>query len=495
MTRRVRLAALIIGPCAGLLLLVLLPESYIAADGSRVELGDAARATAAVGLWMAIWWMTEAISIYATALLPLAAFPILGAASIREAAAPYGHELIFLFLGGFVLALALERWGVHRRLALRVLSVVGARPKRMVGAFMSISAFVSMWVTNTATTIMLLPVALSVLALVPDEQADTVQGRNLCLALLLGIAYAASIGGVGTIIGTAPNVFVVSFIERQMNTEISFLTWMSFALPLVLVFLPLTWWLLVHRIFPLPPAPIAGVAELLVQLRDQLGRPGRGERLVFTVFLFTATAWVTRPLLNELEIGGSRPLAGLTDPGIAVISALVLFVTPVRPREGEFLMNWQTAVRLPWGLLILFGGGLSLASALDRSGFSAYLGGLAAGLGSLPAPIVVLVVVAIMIFLTEITSNTATTATLVPVLYAVALGLGLDPFTLVIPAAIAASCAFMLPVATPPNAIVFGSGQVPLPQMSRAGLRLNLIGIILIPALVYGLALPILGRL
>jgi sodium-dependent dicarboxylate transporter 2/3/5 len=495
MTRRVRLAALIIGPVAGLLLLALLPESYVSTDGSRVALSAAARATAAVGLWMAIWWMTEAISIYATALLPLAAFPLLGAASIREAAAPYGHELIFLFLGGFVLALALEHWGVHRRLALRVLSVVGARPARMVGAFMLIAAFISMWVTNTATTIMLLPVALSVLALIPEEQGDSVQGRNLCLALLLGIAYAASIGGVGTIIGTAPNVFVVSFIERQIGVEISFLTWMSFALPLVLVFLPLAWWLLVKWIFPLPPAPIEGVTDLLAKLRDELGAPGRGERLVFAVFLATAAAWVTRPLLNELEIGGSRPLAGLTDPGIAVISALVLFVTPVRPSQGEFLMNWRTAVRLPWGLLILFGGGLSLAAALDRSGFSAYLGGLASGLGSLPAPVIVLAVVSMMIFLTEITSNTATTATLVPVLYAVALGLGLDPFVLIIPAAIAASCAFMLPVATPPNAIVFGSGQVSLPQMSRAGLRLNLIGIILIPALVYALALPILGRL
>ena len=316
MTRRVRLAALIIGPVAGLLLLALLPESYVSTDGSRVALSAAARATAAVGLWMAIWWMTEAISIYATALLPLAAFPLLGAASIREAAAPYGHELIFLCLGGFVLALALEHWGVHRRLALRVLSLVGARPARMVGAFMLIAAFISMWVTNTATTIMLLPVALSVLALIPEEQGDSVQGRNLCLALLLGIAYAASIGGVGTIIGTAPNVFVVSFIERQIGVEISFLTWMSFALPLVLVFLPLAWWLLVKWIFPLPPAPIEGVTDLLAKLRDELGAPGRGERLVFAVFLATAAAWVTRPLLNELEIGGSRPLAGLSDPGI-----------------------------------------------------------------------------------------------------------------------------------------------------------------------------------
>lgn len=495
MTRRLRLVALPVGPLLALLLLWWLPDSYLSASGEVLELSVAARATAAVGAWMAVWWMTEAISVYATALLPLALFPLLGAASIRETAAPYGHELIFLFLGGFVLALALEHWGVHRRLALHVLTRVGTRPTRMVAAFMAISAFVSMWVTNTATTIMLLPVALSVLSLVSVEEGGETAHRHLALALLLGIAYAASIGGVGTIIGTAPNVFVVSFIQRQMNIEISFITWMSFGVPLVLVFLPLAWWLLVRRIFPLSNQPVAGVTELLAGMRADLGKPGRGEKLVFAIFLLTAAAWISRPFLNGLEVAGVRPLAGLSDPGIAVISALLLFVTPVRPTEGEFLMHWRIAVRLPWGLLVLFGGGLSLAAALDRSGFSAYLGSLAAGLDGLPAPLIVLVVVSLMIFLTEITSNTATTATLIPVLYAVAVGINIDPFLMVIPAAMAASCAFMLPVATPPNAIVFGSGQVPLPAMSRAGFRLNLAGIVLIPILAYALAIPILERL
>ncbi len=495
MSRRMRLVALPAGPLLALFLLWWLPESYLSTAGEPVELTIAARATAAVGAWMAVWWMTEAISVYATALLPLAMFPLLGAASIREAAAPYGHELIFLFMGGFILALALEHWGVHRRLALRVLAGVGTRPTRMVAAFMGISAFISMWVTNTATTIMLLPVALSVVSLVPVEEGDETGHRHLALALLLGIAYGASIGGVGTIIGTAPNVFVVSFIQSQMNIEISFITWMSFGVPLVLVFLPLAWWMLVRWIFPLSNQPVAGVAGLLTGLRAELGKPERGEKLVFTVFLLTAAAWVSRPFLNGLEVAGMRPLAGLSDPGIAVISALLLFVTPVRPAEGEFLMHWRIAVRLPWGLLVLFGGGLSLAAALDRSGFSAYLGSLAAGLGGLPAPLIVLVVVGLMIFLTEITSNTATTATLIPVLYAVAVGINIDPLLVVIPAAIAASYAFMLPVATPPNAIVFGSGQVPLPAMSRAGFRLNLAGIVLIPILAYALAIPILERL
>jgi sodium-dependent dicarboxylate transporter 2/3/5 len=359
---------------------------------------------------------------------------------------------------------------------------------------MLISAFVSMWVTNTATTIMLLPVATSVLALV-EAQGDGDDGgehRNFAVCLLLGIAYAASIGGIGTIIGTAPNLFVVSFIENQTGTEISFLRWMAVGVPLVLLFVPLSWWLLVRRTYALPTGHLPGVAEELAKLREGQGPVGLGGRLTVVVFCATALAWITRPALNALQIGPWQPLAGLTDAGIAVISALVLFVTPVNLRERQFLMDWQTAVRLPWGLLILFGGGLSLASALDGSGFSAFLGSQVGALGSLPEVLLVALVVALMIFLTELTSNTATTATLVPVLFAVAAGLGLDPLLLVVPAGIAASCAFMLPVATPPNAIVFGSGRITVAQMSRAGLRLNLAGIVLITALAYAVALPVL---
>lgn len=495
MTGRLRQLGLLAGPVAAVIVYVSLPASYLSPEGAVVSLLPEAKAAAAIGVWMAVWWLTEAIPVYATALLPLLAFPLTGTASVGDAAAAYGHPLIFLFLGGFVLALALERWGVHRRLALAVLARVGTRPAHVIGAFMAIAAAISMWVTNTATTIMLLPVAISVLRVATDAQttASGDQNRGFQPGLLLGIAYAASIGGIGTIVGTAPNLFLVSFAESQMGVQISFSRWMMIGVPLVVIFVPLCWWLLVRVLFPVARMPLPGVKDALHQMRSAQVAPSQGERLTIIVFVVTAAAWMLRPLINELSIGGIRPLAGLTDPGIAIASALALFVLPADWRKGRFLMDWDTAVRLPWGLLILFGGGLSLAAAIDQSGFSAYLGSQTGLLSALPVPLIVLLVAGMMIFLTELTSNTATTATLIPILYSVAVGLELDPFLLILPAGIAASCAFMLPVATPPNAIVFGSGQVSIAQMSRAGLWLNIVGILLVTGLTYAIALPILG--
>jgi len=491
MKDRGRLAALLAGPVAAAVLYAWLPEQYFNQHGEWVILTSAARACAAVGVWMAIWWMTEAISVYATALLPLAVFPLTGAATIKATAASYGHELIYLFLGGFVLALALERCGLHKRFALRVLRMVGTRPTHIVAAFMGIAAFVSMWVTNTATTIMLLPVALSITRLISTQEQLADDDFPLCL--VLSVAYAASIGGIGTIVGTAPNVFLVSFIQSHMGREISFARWMMIGVPLVIVFVPLTWWLLCRVIYPVSSTRIANADKLLVTLNDELGSIRREEKLTLAIFILTASAWVSRPLLNSISFGGLEPLAGLTDSGIAVIAAVLLFVTPVYPARGEFLMDWQTAVKLPWGLLILFGGGLSLAATLDTTGFSEFLGSRALILSVLPTVVIVALVTGMMIFLTEMTSNTATTATLIPIFYAVAVGLGLNPYLLIMPAGIAASCAFMLPVATPPNAIVFGSGLVTVPQMSRAGFWLNLAGIVLITLLTYAVVVPVLG--
>jgi sodium-dependent dicarboxylate transporter 2/3/5 len=403
--------------------------------------------------------------------------------------------------------MALESCGLHRRFALRVLSLVGTRPTHIVGAFMGLSAFISMWVTNTATTIMLLPVALSIIRMVSESEPSNAgpvtdtgstddasdPKRNLSVCLLLGVAYAASVGGVGTIIGTAPNAFLVSFIQNQTGREISFVRWMTVGVPFVLVFLPLLWWVLCRRIYPVATRSIPGADKLLAELNNQLGKMKRAEKLTLAIFIMTAGAWIFRPLLNAVHFGGVAPFAGLTDSGIAVIAALLLFVTPVDISAGKFLIDWQTAVKLPWGLLILFGGGLSLAAALDNTGFSEFLGSLALVLSQLPTWVIVMFIIGMMIFLTEMTSNTATTATLIPVLYAVAVGLGVDPYLLIIPAGIAASCAFMLPVATPPNAIVFGSGRVTIPQMSRAGFRLNLIGIVVLTVLTYAWIIPVLG--
>lgn len=494
MTSQARIIGLFCGPLAALIVFWWLPEQYVDDAGQLAALTVAARTAAAVAVWMAIWWITEAIAVYATALIPLAVFPLTGATPIKMTAAAYGHELIYLFLGGFVLALALDRCGLHRRFALTVLKAVGTRPTRIIAAFMFIAAFLSMWVTNTATTIMLLPVALSITKLIDESGGDDgPTHRHFAVCLLLAIAYAATIGGIGTIIGTAPNVFLVSYIRTQMNLEISFALWMSFGVPLVIIFLPVVWWLLSRVIYPVPNRPIIGVNALLDRLHAGLGPMSRAEKLTLVIFLLTAGAWVTRPLLGRIAFGDVTPLAGLTDSGIAIIAALTLFVTPVNLAEREFLMDWPTAVKLPWGLLILFGGGLSLAATLDRSGFSVFLGSQAAILSPLPMLLIVVLVTGMMIFLTELTSNTATTATLVPVLYAVAVGLDIDPFLLIVPAGIAASCAFMLPVATPPNAIVFGSGLVSIPQMSRAGFWLNLVAILLIPFMAWAVIMPALG--
>jgi sodium-dependent dicarboxylate transporter 2/3/5 len=480
-----------------------LPETYADVSGETVPLSAAGRATTAVAVWMACWWLSEAIPVYATALLPLVLLPLLGAASMKAAAAPYAHELIFLFMGGFMIALAMERWGLHLRVALVTLRLVGNQPTNVVGGFMFVTAVLSMWVSNTATAIMLLPVATSVITLVarrhgaatPAEAvADPASPlRNFSLCLLLGIAYAASIGGLATPIGTPPNVLLLSYVKSHLGREISFVRWMGVALPLVVVLLPLTWLLLTRVLYRIRLGPIEGGRRLFTRALHELGPLSRGERSVLVVFLLAAASWITRPLLSNLELAGVRPLAGLTDAGIAMIAAMLLFVTPVERAPRRFALDWETAIKLPWGILLLFGGGLSLAAAIQGNGVGEFLASRVAGLAGTPSVVIVLTVVTGIVFLTELTSNTATTATLIPVLAALAPGLGLEPLTLIIPAALAASCAFMLPVATPPNAIVFGSGLVRLPEMSRAGFWLNWLAIALITGLVYAVVIPTLS--
>ncbi len=475
---------LVLGPVLAVVVYFLLPTSYSGTDGQLIELSSYARYVASIGVWMALWWMTEAVPVYITAMLPLTLFPLAGTVPIKQVAVSYGHPLVFLFLGGFLVALAIERWGLHRRIALLTLSTVGSRPRRIVAAFMGISAGLSMWVTNTATTIMLLPVALSVVSLLPESD-DQDKQQNFTLCLLLGIAYAASIGGIGTIIGTAPNLFVVSFLEDETGKTIGFARWMLIGVPLVLAFVPMAWWVLTRWVYPLQRRDIEGAGDLLQSARRALPHMTVPELRTSVVFACTAAAWITRPLLNRLTLGDWQPLAGLTDTGIALMGGLVLFLVPAGGGQHERLMDWDTALKLPWGLLLLFGGGLGLAAGLDGSGFSAFLGAQASVLQGLPSWLIVLLVVSIVIFMTELTSNFATTATLVPVLYAVSVGLGIRPELIIVPAAVAASCAFMLPVATPPNAIVFGSGKVSVPQMARAGFMLNLVAIVLVTAIIY----------
>jgi sodium-dependent dicarboxylate transporter 2/3/5 len=491
---------LLAGPLVAVLVAAALPETYEAADGTRAALGAGARAAAGITGWMALWWITEVIPVYVTALLPLALFPLTGTATVEEAAGAYGDPLIFLFFGGFILALALERWGLHRRVAFTVLRSVGSRPARVVGAFMGITAFISLWVTNTATTLMMLPVALSVAdTLAGGDGADAESGdrrraADFGAALMLGVAYAASIGGMGTMIGTAPNVFVASFINGRLQADISFLDWMLMAMPLVVVLLLGAWLLLTRAVFRLGSAAAPGAGAVLAGLAGQLGPVSSAERRTALVFLGTASAWVLRGLLEDVTVGEVQPFAGLTDAGIAIAAAILLFILPAGPAApGTPLMDWETARRVPWGLLLLFGGGLTLAATVQQTGLADFVAAQGAELAGLPVWVFVLCIAAVVVFLSEIASNVATATTVVPLLAALASGAGLAPVPLVLAACFAASCGFMLPVATPPNAIVYGTGRLTAGQMARAGFLLNVLGVLFITAVTCGIIIPFIG--
>lgn len=453
----------------------------------------AGRATLAVMVWMGIWWLTEAIEISATALLPLVVFPLLQAGSIAEAAAPYAKDLIFLYLGGFIIAFSMQKWGLGKRIALLTLRVVGTSTSGMILGFMLVTASLSAFVSNTATTAMMLPIALSVVALFRKQGQDTEaisteRVNRFATCLLLAIAYSASIGGITTIIGTPTNAFLITFLQDQIaepyRREFSFASWLPIGLSFSVVFLPVMYWMMTRVIFPIGNFSIAGGKQLIAQELKDLGRVNRGEWNTLGVFSVVVSLWLFRPLVTKLtfSFAGSevQPFAELTDSVVAMLGAVALFIVPVKIRGRVFTMDWATAEKLPWGILLLFGGGLSLASAVKRNGVAEFIGSQAEAFSSVPTIVLILAVTATIVFMTELTSNAATTASLVPVLAALAPGLGIHPYLLVIPATIASSCAFMLPVATPPNAIVFGSGMITGPSMARAGFLLNLVAIVIV---------------
>ena len=487
--RDVRYPALVAGPLLGALVYWWLPENFTAANDSLVALTPAAKATIAIIVWMAVWWFTEAVHIAVTSLLPLVLFPLTGVADIKTTAGAYASDLIFLFIGGFILGMSINRWHLDKRIALAVLRMVGERPENVVAGFMLVSAFLSAFISNTATTIMLLPIALSVLSLHRPthsaEQGVSSSADNFPVCLLIAIAYAASLGGISTIIGTPPNVFTANFIQDFPATEsvgISFIGWMKMALPVSLTLLFICWLLLTHFVFRLN-RQLPGIQrkQLTAQYRS-LGPMSAGEWISLGVFALAATLWLARPAISQLdiEIAGTSysPLSGLSDAGIAMLAALLLFVLPAGNKQAA--MDWQTAVRLPWGIIILLGGGFALAKAVKANGIDLLLGSQIAGLAHLPDIAVLLLVVALVVFLTEFTSNTATTAVLIPVFASFAPLLDIPPLLLLIPATFAASCAFMMPIATPPNAVVFSSGHIRIPQMVRAGFWMNLAAVGLI---------------
>lgn len=475
--------ALVAGPALALLVYFISEGGGISGGGDDA-LAPAGRATLAVATWMACWWLTEAVSLAVTAMLPLVLFPLLGIASADETAAPYANSIIFLFMGGFILGLGMQRCGLHRRIALHVLAAAGNDTRSLIAAFMGITAFLSMWISNTATAIMLLPIATSLLASVEntpreDDPAPRPDPSPLGVGLLLGIAYSASIGGAATLIGTPPNLVLAAFLRERHGIDIGVLQWLSIGLPFALLMLPLAWLYLTRAVCRGMPRRLPGSRALFTKQCRALAPMSRGERVVSTVFLLAVCCWMLRPQIVLLT-----GLTGLSDAVIAMTAALLLFVIPLGRSTSTFAMDWSTAKGLPWDILLLFGGGLTLASALARHGVDAWLAsGLDVLTGS-PLLLVVFAVTTLVIFLTELTSNTAVTATLLPVLAASAAVLGVPPAPLLVATALAASCAFMLPVATPPNAIVFSSGHLTLGQMARAGFALNIVSICMITVLV-----------
>ncbi|MAK81728.1 DASS family sodium-coupled anion symporter [Phenylobacterium sp.] len=435
--------------------------------------GPAVKPVAAVTVLMAILWMTEAAPLVVTALIPLALFPALGVSDIRTAAAPYADPVIFLFLGGFVLGAAMERSGLHKRVGLGCAAAAGATPRRLVAGMLGATALVSMWVSNSAAAVLMMPVAMAVLALSEDHggREDPVSYRNLGVALLLAVAYGASIGGIATLIGTPPNALLAGYMAQEHGIEIGFGQWMMVGVPVALVLLTAAWGTLVLLNPVRLVLPEAGV--LFREEKARLGAMSRAEIRVCIIFALAAFAWIFRPLLTPYA-------PWLSDTGVAIAAAVALAFTPSGQAPGDRLVTEAELKRLPWGVLTLFGGGLSLAAAISTSGLAAWLGELLSILGGWPVAALVVMVTLAMIFLTELTSNTASAATFLPIGGALALAIGADPLLFAIPLALAASCAFMLPVATPPNAIVYGGGLISIAQMSRAGLWLNLIGVVAI---------------
>lgn len=459
---------LVLGPSLAALMLL---------AGGPDDLDPLAWRTAAVGVLMASWWASEAIPIAATALVPIVLFPWLGIGSIQEATAPYSNKVIYLFLGGFVLAFAMQRWNLHKRIALNVLRVAGGDGRSLIGGFMLASALLSMWVMNTSTTMLLLPIAVSIIAVINGSMSGLGdrERNDFQYALLLGVAYGATIGGMSTLVGTAPNALLAAFIQDNYGTPIDFARWMLIGVPLSATLLPLAWLTLTRLVFKVSFQTSGEGRAALERLRQELGPITAPEKRVALLFVVMATLWITRPLLARLP-----GLAAIDDSGIAIAGALALFVMLSGDKRDPILLRWEYAERLPWGVLLLFGGGLSLAGAVQRTGLAQWIGTNLETLGTLPLFALVLIATAMIVFLTELTSNIATTATFLPVVGAVAIEAGIDPIILTVPITLAASCAFMLPVATPPNAIVFGSGMLGIPRMARAGFALNLIAIVLV---------------
>ena len=443
------------------------------------DLSQEGRNVLAATSWMAIWWILEAIPIAATALLPIILFPITNAVSISNTTAAYGHKYIFLYLGGFLIAIAIERWNLHKRIALNIISAIGTKINLIILGFMIATAFLSMWISNTATSVMMLPIAVAIIKQLEDNPSTEInENTQFGKALLLSIAYSASIGGVATIIGTPPNLVLAGVIESNFGYEISFFKWFIFGFPISMIILFICWKYLTTKAFKFAQNEFPGGKNEINRLKKNLGEMSIEEKRVSIIFFMTALCWILRSFVLE------KFIPGIDDTIIAIAFGLILFVIPSGDNKRS-LITWNEAVKLPWGVIILFGGGMALAKGFVDTGLAIWIGSKLTILKDLPIIVLVLCLVTAVNFLTEITSNLATTAMLLPVLATMSLQIDIHPFILMVGATVAASCAFMLPVATPPNAVVFGAGYLRIPDMVNKGFWLNVISIIVITLMVY----------
>lgn len=452
---------LVLGPALFVLVQFILPI-----DGLSVE----GKAVLATTLWVGIWWVTEAIPIEATSLLPIILFPITGALGMKATTVPYANPLIFLFLGGFMIALAIEKWNLHKRIALNIIVFIGTEPSKIILGFMVATGFLSMWISNTATTLMMIPIGISVVSHVAEKE-------KFAKALMLSIAYSASIGGMATLIGTPPNIVFAGIVRDTFQVEVDFVDWMMLALPFSILLIGISWYVIAKVVYPIKDAGNPGIDEIKLKL-SELGKISTEEKRVLIVFTLTAIAWISRSfILNKF-------IPGINDTMIGMAGGLSLFLLP-SSNQGERLIDWSIMKKVPWGILILFGGGLSIANGFVNTDLSQWIGLQFNYLNGLELIILIIAVVAMVNFLTEITSNIATASMILPILAALAISIDIHPYSLMVGAILAASCAFMLPVATAPNAIVFGSGYIKMKDMIRTGIWLNIISIVLISIFVY----------
>lgn len=477
-----------LGPAAGILLALILPDS-LAFEG---------KAVAGAALWMAIWWITEAVPIPVTSLLPLVLFPLFGMGTMAEVASPYADTVIFLVMGGVILGLATEKSNLHMRVALMTIRLVGTKPSQIVLGLMIASAFISMWVSNTATAVIMVPIAVSILNLVRsiDEKAA---GKKFAASMLLGVAYGVSIGSTATVIGQPPMALMKGFLMEAHGFDLTFGTWMLIGVPWAAVMLAIAWLVLTKLVYRPEIDSLPGGKELIRQEHAKLGRMQTAERRVGYIFAVAIFFWIFVPFIAEIGwVAENIPFLGtINDAQVAMAAAIACFIVPAdRGRDdatGTALLQWSAAKEIPWGLLLLFGGGLSLSAMFTQTGFSEWIGEQVSGLSSLQSWMIILAVIVVCLILTEMTSNTATAAAFLPIFSAVAIGIGLDPLFMTIAVTLAVCSAYMLPVATPSNAVAFGSGEITIKQMARAGLILNIISLGMIMLVMYTLVPLVFG--